>query len=111
MTTFKKELLKFLQQTSVKGIPRYFKVEHLNLKLVWACAILMFFSIGFYQSFELVTEYISFPKVTFIQEHEFSFKEDFSFPVAQLCSAFPSGLHSDAPYNESLDIMGKRLSN
>ena len=107
--TFKRELLKFLQQTSVKGIPRYFKVEHLSLKLVWACAILMFFGIGIYQSFELITEYISFPKVTFIQEHEFSFKEDFSFPIVQLCSAFPSQSFSGAPYNESLDYYGKKI--
>ena len=98
----KGEVLKFLQQTNVKGIPRYFKVEHLNLKLLWACAILTFFIIGIYQSFELLSEYTSFPKGTFIQEHSFSFKEDFSFPNVHLCSVFPTERLTDVKYNEGL---------
>ena len=106
---FKRELIKFLQHTSVKGIPRYFKVEHLNLKLLWACAILMFFIIGIYQSFELLSEYTSFPKGTFIQEHAFSFKEDFSFPNVHLCSVFPTGRLTDIKYNESLAYYGKKV--
>ena len=48
----KKELIKF-QQTSVKGIPRYFKVEHLKLKLLWACAIVIFLSFGFFSELQV----------------------------------------------------------
>ena len=105
----KKELMKFLQQTSVKGISRYFKVEHLNLKLLWACAILTFLSFGFYQSYKLIAEYFSCPKVTFIKEHEFSFKDDLSFPNLQLCNVYPLGLLRDVPYNESVSYYGKKV--
>ena len=105
----KKELINFLQQTSIKGISRYFKVEHLILKLVWACAIFTFLYFGFYQSYKLIVEYISCPKVTFIKEHEFSLKEDLSFPNLQLCNAYPSGLLVDVPQDASLDYYGSKV--
>ena len=106
---FKKELIIFLQKTSVKGIPRYFKVEHFNLKIVWVCAIIIFFSFGFYQSYKLIAEYFSFPKVTFIKEHEFSLKEDLSFPNIQVCNAYPSGMLRNVPKNESVQYYWRKV--
>ena len=63
----------------------------------------------FFQSYKLIAEYFSCPKVTFIKEHEFSFKEDLYFPNLQLCNVYPLGLLRDVPYNESVSYYGKKV--
>ena len=68
-----------------------------------------FYFFGFYQSYKLIVEYFSFPKVTFIKEHEFSIKEDLLFPNLQLCNAYPSGLLVDVPQDASLDYYGSKV--
>ena len=98
----KDEVVKCLKQSSVKGVPRLFKVKSLHLKGLWGVAILLFLTTGFYQSYELISEYFSYPKLTIVRETEFSARTDYVFPIIQICNMNQLGLLRDAPENETL---------
>ena len=88
----KDEVVKCLKQCSVKGVPRLFKVQSVHLRGLWAVAILLFLGTGFYQSYELIAEYLSYPKLTIVKETEFSAGDDYVFPTIQICNVNQLGL-------------------
>ena len=89
------EFIKSCENTRVKGVSRLFKVKSTALRLIWTCAVLSFLTIGVYQTYELLTEYLSYPKLTHIEEHKFSAKKDYGFPNMEVCSANPYELLMD----------------
>ena len=106
-TTFKmkmkQRLAGALKRSSVKGVSRLMSVDSLNLKILWAVAILLFLSTGFYQTYELLDEYLSYPYVTLIKEHNVSPLDAYSFPVIQVRNINPSGLLRQAPNNGGME--------
>ena len=103
----REQLVSGLKQTSIKGVPRLFKVESLTLRLLWAVAVLTFLTVGFYQSIELILEYLSYPKLTIVKEAEFSLDKDYLFPLIQVCNVNQQGLLRDVPSNETLEYYNK----
>ena len=103
----REQLVSGLKQTSIKGVPRLFKVESLTLRLLWAVAVLTFLTVGFYQSIELILEYLSYPKLTIVKEAEFSLDKDYLFPSIQVCNVNQQGLLRDVPSNETLEYYNK----
>ena len=95
---FKTEILEALKQTSVKGIPMLLKAEAVHLKVLWTCAVLAFFATGFYQSYQLIVEYISYPKLTFTKE---IIPKDVSVPIVQVCNINSFGLMRNMPQNQT----------
>ena len=107
----KDEVVKCLKQCSVKGVPRLFKVQSVHLRGLWAVAILLFLGTGFYQSYELIAEYLSYPKLTIVKETEFSARDDYVFPTIQICNVNQLGLLRDAPQNETLMYYDQLVEN
>ena len=103
MVDLKSEIIESLKQTSVKGVPRLFKVKSLHLKALWACAVLAFLGVGIYDAVELFVEFFSYPKLTLLHEHEFSAEEDYVFPTLQVCNANPMGILRNLPESQSFD--------
>ena len=103
MVDLKSEIIESLEQTSVKGVPRLFKVKSIHLKALWACAVLAFLGVGIYDAVELFVEFFSYPKLTLLHEHEFSAEEDNVFPTLQVCNANPMGILRKTPNNQSFD--------
>ena len=103
----REQLVSGLKQTSIKGVPRLFKVESLTLRLLWALAVLTFLTVGFYQSVELILEYFSYPKLTIVKEAQFSLDKDYVFPSIQVCNVNQQGLLRDVPSNETVDYYNK----
>ena len=97
------EIFKSLRQSSVKGVPRLCKVQAVHLKLLWAGAIFIFLTTGFYQSYQLLAEYLSYPKLTMVRERDFTASEDYIFPTIQICNMNDLGLLRDMPKNESME--------
>ena len=110
-TTVKEEVKKSLKQTSIKGVPRLFHETPLYMKLLWICAIISFLAAGYYQSYQLVKEFFSFPKLTFVREHDSSVKSDFTFPNIQVCNINPMGSFRNLPENESFEHYGQLVIN
>ena len=96
---------------SIKGVSRLFKTDSCSLKVLWTCVVLLFLSMGFHQSYELFVEYFSYPKVTSIEKHNFSFKDDLDFPIIQVCNVNPVGLMKNVPDNEKFDEFAKVVKN
>ena len=107
----KDEVVRCLKQCSVKGVPRLFKVKSVHLRGLWAVAIVVFLGTGFYQSYELIEEYLSYPKLTIVKETEFSARDDFVFPTLQICNVNQLGLLRDAPQNETLTYFDELVDN
>ena len=107
----KDEVVKCLKQCSVKGVPRLFKVKSVHLRSLWAVAIVVFLGTGFYQSYELIAEYLSYPKLTIVKETEFSARDDYVFPTIQICNVNQLGLLRDAPQNETLTYFDELVDN
>ena len=107
---WKEEIFKSLKQTSVKGVTRLCNVRAVHLKLLWASAILLFLTTGFYQSYQLFSEYFSYPKLTMIRERDFSAKDDYIFPPIQVCNINHLGLLRDMPNNESIEYYEKLVT-
>ena len=103
MVDLKSEIIESLEQTSVKGVPRLFKVKSLHLKALWACAVLAFLGVGIYDGIELFVEFYSYPKLTLLHEHEFSAEEDYVFPTLQVCNANPIWMLRSLPETKSFD--------
>ena len=103
MVDLKSEIIESLEQTSVRGVPRFFKVKSLHLKALWACAVLAFLGVGIYDAVELFVEFFSYPKLTLLHEHEFSAEEDYPFPTLLVCNANPMGILRNLPESQSFD--------
>ena len=86
-------------------------MDALNLKILWAVAISLFLSIGFYQTYELLEEYLSYPYVTLIKEHNISPLDAYSFPDIHVCNINPSGLLRQAPNNGGMEEFLKLVEN
>ena len=52
MVDLKSEIIDSLEQTSIKGVPRLFKVKSLHLKALWTCAVLVVLGVGIYDAVE-----------------------------------------------------------
>ena len=109
--TCKDEVVKSLKQTSVKGVPRWFRAESPCLKILWAFAIVAFFAFGSYQSYELICEYLKYPKMTLIEEREFSMDTDLVFPNLQICSVNSMGLLRNVSNNETFEFYQRLVEN
>lgn len=94
----KREMLKALKQTSVKGVPMLLKAESAHLKVLWSFAIIMFFTIGFYQSYQIIFEFLADPKTTLVNEIPC---RNASFPVVQVCNMDPLALVRNMAENET----------
>lgn len=66
---FKKELQRFCQTTSVKGIPRAAKAEHKGICVTWMIAVVMMLSLASYQVSMLIIEYLEYPTYTVTNEN------------------------------------------
>ena len=103
----KEQVVSGLKQSSIKGVPRFFKVESLALKLLWAAGVLTFLTTGFCLCAELTVEYLSYPKLTIVKEAQFSLDKDYVFPSVQVCNVNQQGLLRDVPSNETLEYYKK----
>ena len=114
-TTFQmniKERLVFaLKRSSVKVVAKLMSVDSVNLKKLWTVAVLLFLSLGFYQSYELIEKYLSYPYMTLIKEHKISPLDAYSFPDIQVCNINPSGLLRQAPTKGGLEEYLKLVEN
>ena len=66
--TLEEETLRFLQQTSVRGVARSAGTKQCGLRLMWTCFIVLFLVMAVYQSVGLILEYLSYPIIAVLQE-------------------------------------------
>lgn len=58
----------FLQNSSIKGVPRILKSSNPVLRGIWVLAVFVFLIIAFYVSFQLVLEFNKYSVTTKIEE-------------------------------------------
>ena len=63
-----KEIQRFCQSTSLKGVPRILRTGSLSLRCMWATAVLAFLCVAGLQSYDIVCEYLTYPTVTVVRE-------------------------------------------
>lgn len=81
-----------LQLTSIKGIGRVLRVEHVFLKIIWIFFIALFFIVAIYMVTMQTIEYFSRPTViNFFEEMptDQSLETNQGFPTALLCNLKP----------------------
>ena len=64
----KRQLLEFLQSTSLKGAPRIFRTKSYFLRTLWTISVISFLAMAIHQAISLVVEYNSFPLVVSINK-------------------------------------------
>lgn len=85
----REEVRSFLQQTSIKGIPRAVKAKRKFLKVLWIISTFAFLSLAFWQVTELVSEYLTYPTTTVMEETNVGIEHTDSViqtPVLTVCN-------------------------
>ena len=100
--TFREELKRFVQTTSVKGVSRVFRAETTGIRLLWVVAIVSCMTFGFQQVYTLLDDYVSYDKVTQIEERvETIGHGNQAFPKLRVCFLNPFDLSLDLRPDES----------
>ena len=105
------ELQKALKQSSIKGVPKLLTVKSKYVKLLWMIATVAFLYIGFYQSHKLLEEYFNYPKLTLLQERDYSTETSSVFPNILVCNVNQLGLFRNLPMDQNIEVYEETVRN
>ena len=105
------ELQRALKQSSIKGIPKFLTVRSKYLKVLWMIATITFLSTGFYQSYGLLEEYLRYPTLTLLEEHDFDSEKGFVFPNILVCNVNQLGLFRNLPMEQNIEVYEEVVKN
>ena len=88
MGKLKTELKQFVENSSVKGLPKIFKVEDLARKILWIIALIIGVTLGVYQVYQLCVLYFSYST----SRRTIESSEAPMFPDITVCNANPIGM-------------------
>ncbi len=98
--SLKSEIVRAMKETCVLGVPMLLKAESTHSKVLWAFAVVMFLTTGFYQSYQLTVEFLAHPKITLINEIP---SKHASFPIVQVCNIDYAGIMRNMALNETFE--------
>ena len=98
----KEEFTRFCQTTSIKGIPRAVKAENIGVRLTWIISVFAFITVGIFQTYCIIAEYLKYSSYIFTHERIFDPHENGAvIPTITLCNENPFSSLKLA--NESLE--------
>ena len=105
----REELSRLVQNTSVKGVSRLVRADSTSVRLLWLVAIVTCSFFGVYQTYFLLSDFMSFSKVTRIKEHYLDTEnlDEAAVPSIHVCNVNPSGLLRHLPDNETYSAFNK----
>ena len=96
-----RELRRFGELTSVKGVGRSIRAETLCLRCMWTCAVVGFFGVTVFNVFTLCDDFLQFGTGTKITEKTTDFVEDNGSHIL-LCNVNP---YSKTQINKTLKLI------
>ena len=85
-------------KTSIKGIPRALRSQSTSMRVLWSVSVVSFLGMACYQSYLLMTEYLSYDITTVFSEYRVDLagytEQSVQLPYISICNTNPFGSSS-----------------
>ena len=96
----REEFVRFCKSTSVKGIPRAINSTQRYIRITWLVAVVCFVTIGVFQTYAVISEYMQYPTFVFTREETIDdVTHKPKVPSLTLCNENPLTSLYDIPAN------------